>query len=129
MLILVIAHSRFEMTITKPVILLLTSLAIACTNTRKADVAGGIDLSQDAEKTKKSVLAVIPTGTNVTKAKELLVGTGFECSFLADERGDYLYGSLERSDGAFVGTRWQILIFYKDGATVDADVAVGFVGL
>ena len=87
-----------------------------------------LTLAEDEAVVRQEILKLIPVGSSVAVAENVMAQNGFECSMQRDKDGHYLYCDRKKSKDAFVGTRWQVLLHYADDSVTDVSVSVGFVG-
>ncbi len=96
-----------------------------------------IELSDNYENVKLSILKVIPEGSDLNTAKSIMEKNGFQCRIMKDasfsedgklyEHIDFLYCDLEK--GFFISRRWQVAIIFKNGLVVEIHVSTGLTGL
>jgi hypothetical protein len=77
-----------------------------------------------------AVRTLVPPGTSLTQAEEILQAEGFDCTFADDDPtvGDCLRCTRVDSTGPLVSRRWTVRLPYRDGMVVDIRVESGLVG-
>lgn len=95
-----------------------------------------INLSENPEEVKRSILKVIPPGSDINRAKIIMEKNGFKCSFVKDssfadknsiyQHIDFLYCDIEK--GFIVGRRWQVAVVVKNSLVSEIFVSTGLTG-
>jgi len=85
---------------------------------------------------RESIIKIIPPGTGIEKAGDVMAINGFTCSVLRDssfagsdrvyEHIDFLYCSIEK--GFPVSRRWQAAMVLKNSAVAEVYVSTGLTG-
>lgn len=77
-----------------------------------------------------AVRQLVPPGTSLAQAEEILAAEGFDCAFADDDPaiGDCLRCTRVDSTGPLVSRRWTVRLPYRDGMVVDIRVENGLVG-
>ncbi len=87
-----------------------------------------LELSENKEKMRATLLTHIPVGTDISDAEAFMSKHGFECSRNRDELGKFLFCDRSVVKDDFVATRWQVVIRYDKRAATALDVFIGNVG-
>ena len=104
-------------------LLILPPFTITQTETKR------IKLTEDLKEVKQSVLELIPVGSRIEKAKEVMEQNGFKCVLrekatfveydkkrkqILHEGEDFLWCDKSERVAEFVLRRWQVIITHKD---------------
>ncbi len=95
-----------------------------------------IELTENPESVKNSILNIIPIGSDINAAKIIMEKNGFKCSIQKDssftdgekvyEHIDFLYCDIEK--GFLIGRRWQVAIVFKKNSVTEILVSTGLTG-
>ena len=95
-----------------------------------------IELSRNTDSVKKSILEIIPAGTEINTAKSIMEKNGFTCSFMTDasfadsvkiyDHIDFLYCDFRK--GFIITRRWQVAIVFRKSLVTDVYATTGLTG-
>ena len=96
-----------------------------------------LDLTDDSDKCRITVLSAVPIGTTITDARRTMEASGFTCTLIPKGRRseptviqikDILHCDMMSKQNSMAFRRWQVMFIINEDKVEDATVTTGLIG-